>query len=60
MASSKTTEGQFDGFVTTRSEGDLDRRSVDKVLAVEPDRNGDPIVTPWKRGTPAIRSSFWN
>jgi len=61
MASSKTAEAQLDGFVTRRSEGEADRRSADPVLgAAESDRDGDPLVTPWKRGYPALRPSFWN
>jgi hypothetical protein len=60
MASRKATRAYLDGFATARSVFDLDSLTVDEVLgALDADRDGDPCITPWKRGyRAAIRSAF--
>ena len=50
----------LDGFGTARSVLQYDRLTVGEILgALDPDREADPSLTPWKRGYhAAIRSAF--
>jgi hypothetical protein len=50
----------LDGFGTARHVIELDRLTLDEILgSLDPDRETDPTLTPWKRGyQAAIRAAF--
>ncbi len=50
----------LDGFGTVKSVIELDQLTVEEILgSLEPDRDADPSLTPWKRGyRAAIRTAF--
>jgi len=60
MAKGKTARAYLDGFSTVRSVLDLDQLTAFEILdALIPEREQDPLITPWKRGfNAAIRSAF--
>ena len=60
MANGKTARAHRNGFATGHGGIDVDRLTADEVLGLlDPDRDGDPLLTPWKRGyRVAIRSAF--
>jgi hypothetical protein len=60
MASGKTARAYLDGFGTVRSILDLDELTLAEILgALDPERDWDPLLTPWKRGfNAAIRSAY--
>ena len=50
----------LDGFGTARSVIELDHLTVEEILgSLDPEREADPSLTPWKRGyQAAIRTAF--
>ena len=54
------TRAYLDGFGTVRSVLEVDRLTVEEILtSLDPNRESDPALTPWKRGYhAAIRSAF--
>ncbi len=50
----------LDGFGTVRSVIELDGLTVEEILtSLDPDREADPALTPWKRGyRAAVRAAF--
>ncbi len=57
---SRATKTYLDGFATVRSVIDLDELTASEVLeSLDPQREHDPALTPWKRGyQAAIRAAF--
>jgi hypothetical protein len=60
MSRKQPARAYLDGFGTARSLLGLERTTLDEILtAVEPERDLDPLLTPWKRGyRAAVRSAF--
>jgi len=60
VAMGKTAQAYLDGFGTVRSVLELDGLTVDEILgALDPEKDRDPSLTPWKRAfSAAIRSAF--
>lgn len=60
MRKKQTSKAFLDGFGTVRSVLELDELTMTEVLeSLHSEGDGDPVLTPWKRGyQAAIRAAF--